>query len=107
MSVAELIIRLVIVAWLFSYFIRRHHQRLRQWVSEPEDAAIWTGKGIDVSRLMPTLSRLRVDHIAGRKSPLKDIRHRQGLIELRRQAVARLSFFQKREFDENENEHAS
>jgi|GEM_PF-3304341 len=107
MSVAELIIRLVILGWLFSYLIRRHHQRLRQWVSKPEDPAIWTGRGIDASRLLPTLGRVRVDHLAGRKSPLKHSRHRQGLIALRRQAVERLSFFQKRRSDENEGRNAT
>ena len=101
MLVAEVAIRLVVVAMLAIYLVGKHRQRVRNWVPKREDPAIWTGRGIDASKLMPMIERVRDDYIAGRHSPVRDIWCRRGLLELMRREVTRLSFFQKRKSEED------
>ena len=107
MSVAEIIIRLVVVALLVIYLVSKHRQRMLNWAPKPEDPATWTGRGIEVSKLMPTIERVRDDYLAGRHSPVRDIWYRRGLLELRRRGVTRLSFFQKRKSEEDAPQHAT
>ena len=107
MSVAEVTIRLVVVALLAIYLVSKHRQRVRNWAPKPEDPAIWTGRGIDASKLMPTIERVRDDFLAGRHSPVHDIWYRRGLLELMRREVARLSFFQKGKTEEDAHRHPS
>jgi hypothetical protein len=101
MSVAEVTIRLVVVALLAIYLVSKHRERLLNWAPKPEDPAIWTGRGIDASKLMPAIERVRDGYLAGRHSPVRDIWYRRGLLELMRREVTRLSFFQKRKSEED------
>jgi hypothetical protein len=107
MSVAEVILRLVVVALLVIYLVSKHRQRMLNWAPKPEDPAIWTGRGIDASKLMPSIERVRDDYLAGRHSPARDIWYRRGLLELMRRGVTRLSLFQKRKSEEDAHQHAT
>jgi hypothetical protein len=107
MSVEGVIIRLAIMALLAMYLVSKHRQRVRNWVPRPEDPAFWSGRGIDASKLMPTIERVRDDHLAGRISPVRDFSYRRGLLELMKREATRLSFFQRRRCEEDAHPYAS
>ena len=106
MSVTEIIVRLLVAALLISYLVSKHRQRVRNRPAEPLDPAVWTGTGIDTSRLVPRIELVRRDYLAGARSPMHDIWYRRGLLAWMRQAVAQLSFFQKRKSKDDAQGHA-
>ena len=107
MSVTEVIIRAVILGVLISYLVSKHRQRVRNRSAKPEDPANWTGKGIDASTLIPTIDRVRHDYLAVRRSPVRPIGYRRGLLAIAGRAIVRLSFFQKRKLEENAHNQAT
>ena len=106
MSIAEVIIRLAIVALLASYLVIKHRQRERNWTPN-EDPGIWTGRGIDATKLKPALDRVRRDYLATRRSSAREAGYHRRLLALMGRAVGRLSFFQKRKTEEDAPEHAA
>ncbi len=107
MSVIEVIIRAVILGLLVSYLVSKHRQRVRHRPVKLEDPALWTGKGIDASTLIPTIDRVRHDYLAVRRSPARDFRDRKGLLAIAERAIVRLSFFQKTKLEEDARKHAT
>jgi hypothetical protein len=102
MSLTEVIIRLALVALLGSYLLFKQWQRQRQCVG-PKNPIEWTGKGIDVTPIKPTLEEVR------RNYPRRQARgacfHRN-LLALARRAVTHLGYFQERETETNGEKHA-
>jgi hypothetical protein len=95
MSGTEIILWLALIALLACYVRIKRGQMLRtRW--EPCDPAKWTGKGIDVSRVMPKVEDLRRDYLAGRQ-PIKGVSFHRALVELARKAVVGLAYFQEKE----------
>ncbi len=98
MSGTEFVLWLALLALLVCYVLIKRRQVLRtQW--EPCDPAEWTGKGIDVSGLIPRVEGVRRDYLAARQ-PVKGLCFHQALLELARKAVARLDYFQHKEPDQ-------
>jgi hypothetical protein len=102
MSLTEVIVRLALVALLASYLVFRHWQRERQRVG-PKNPAEWTGKGIDVTALKPTLDEVRRSY--PRPQPTGACFHRS-LLALARRAVTHFAYFQERESQANREKHA-
>jgi hypothetical protein len=102
MSVTEVIIRLALVALLASYLVFKHCQRERQRVGS-RNPAEWTGKGIDVTALKPTLEEVRRSY--PRPSQKGACFHR-GLLALARRAVTDFAYFQEQEEQPNGEKHA-
>jgi hypothetical protein len=94
MSILEVTIWLAVVAALASYLYAKHRQRLRS-ASERYDPAKWTGKAIDVTKLKPRVEDVRRDYLAARQ-PAKGLCFHRALMDLARQAVARLAYFHDR-----------
>jgi hypothetical protein len=95
MSGLEIIFWLVVFALLAYYAWIKHRHRLRV-PPKPCDPAQWTGKGIDVSRIIPKVEVVRRDHLAVRQPP-KGLCFHRALVELARKAVADFAYFHDRE----------
>jgi hypothetical protein len=104
MSAVEIILRLAAVSLLASYLVLKHRQRLRN-LSPMEDPAKWTGKTIDVSKLIPTVDRVRNDYIAAQFQRRESLSSRRNLLALAGRAIRQLAFFRGRcrEDDPHEN----
>ena len=101
MSSLETNIELAALAVLSSYLYIKHRQRVpRQGrCSEP-----WTGRGIDVAKLQPTVEETRRAHLAAQRSTRGVFVHRS-LLGLARHTVARLAYFRDRESEEHAPTH--
>jgi hypothetical protein len=106
MSALEIILRLAAVCLLASYLVFKHRQRLRN-LSPMEDPAKWTGKTIDVSKLIPTVDRVRNDYIAAQFQRRESLSYRRNLVTLAGRAIRQLSFFRRRHRDEDAHENAA
>jgi hypothetical protein len=104
MSANEMILWLALIALLGIYWRMKHRQSLRSQ-SEPCDPK-WTGKAIDVASLKPGMDYGRRDCLAARQ-PVKGICFHRALIELARQAAARLAYFHDREPEDHVQTHSS
>lgn len=105
MSVVEIIVRLAAVALLASYLFIKHRQRVRNWPG-PQDPAEWNGRGIDATKLMPRIDRVRHDYLSARQPAVRGIWYRKALLTLAGQAVARLSFFRSRKPEDEAHKSA-
>ena len=94
MSGTEIILWLVLIALLGIYLGIKHRQILRRQ-SEPCDPAKRTGKAIDVTQLKPKVEVVRRNYLAAQQ-PANGLCFHRALIELARQAVARLAYFHDR-----------
>jgi len=94
MSNLEVIIRLTVVAALASYLYAKHRQRVRGRLGRYNPAK-WTGKAIDVTELKPRIEGVRRNYLAVQQ-PAKGLCFHRALIELARQAVAQMAYFQDR-----------
>jgi hypothetical protein len=89
---------LVLLA-LLSGFLYFNHRRRLTWRRRANDPTIWTGSGIDVTRLRPTVQQLRQDY--GAPHPRAKItRYHDALLGLARHAVSRLPYFRDRETEQ-------
>jgi hypothetical protein len=94
MSAVEIILRLAAVCLLTSYLVFKHRQRLRN-LSPMEDPVKWTGKTIDVTKLIPTVDRVRNDYIAAQFQRRESLSYRRNLIALAGRAIRQLAFFEE------------
>jgi len=102
MSALEIILWLASIAALSTYLYLKHRQRMRSQRYEP---AAWTGKGIDVTKLRPTVEDVRRAQLAARRSARGMLVHRS-LLGLARQTVAHLAYFRDRQSEEHASAHA-
>jgi hypothetical protein len=101
-SVTEVIIRLALVALLVSYLLFRQWQRDRQRIG-PTNPAEWTGKGIDVTPIKPTLEEVRRCYP---RPPRSGSCLHRNLLVLARRTVAHFEYFQEHEPTDKEEKHA-
>jgi hypothetical protein len=101
---AVFIIQLGALAVLGSYLILKHRHRVLRL--PPPDTSDWTGKGLDVSRLQPRISRLRRDYLSELVPAPDGGRFRRGLVAYARRKLGRLRFFSARSED-NLSEHSA
>jgi hypothetical protein len=94
MLLSETIFFLGLTALLSVYLYAKHRERMRS-LREQDDSVEWPGKAIDVASLKPRLERVRRNYLAARQ-PVKGLCFHRALIDLARQAVARLPFFHDR-----------
>lgn len=103
MSLTEIIIRLVLVGFLVAYLCFRYWRR--QSVSiPPSNDAEWTGKGIDVAPIKPTLEEVRRTYA---RPPTRGICFHRSLLALARRAVGHLAFFHERQSEPSHENHAN
>ena len=95
MGATEIVLWLTLLALLAGCVCIKRRQMLRT-PGEPCDPAEWTGKGIDVSGLIPKVEKVRGDYLAARQ-PVKGLCFHWALVELARKAVVGLAYFQQRE----------
>jgi hypothetical protein len=105
MSGTEIILWLGLVALLGSYLCLKHRQRVRSHYERYESAE-WTGKAIDVTELKPKVEEVRRNYLEARQ-PVKSPCFHRALIELARQAVARLAYFHDRVPEEHAQTRSS
>jgi len=96
MSLTEVIIRLALVALLGSYLLFKQWQRDRQRFG-PTKPSDWTGKGIDVTSIKPTLEAVRRNYP---RPPTQGVCFHRSLLTLARRTVAHLGYFEERENEE-------
>lgn len=99
MTTIEIVIRSVTVVALGSYLYLKHRQRLRR-ESWRLDEADWTGKPLDVATLKPTVDRVRRNPLTARL-PVSGLGFHRRLINLAKQTISRLGYFQARELAES------
>ena len=103
MSGTDIILWLGLVALLGSYFYIKHRRAVRSR-SEPSDAAKWSGNSIDVTQIKPRVEDVRRNHLPAQQ-PAKGLCFHRALIELARQAVARLAYFHDRASEDHPQAH--
>jgi hypothetical protein len=101
MSEWETILELVALAALSSYLDLKHRQRERK---QSRGSEAWTGQGIDVTKLQPTVEDTRRAYVAARRSTRGVFVHRS-LLGLARHTVVRLAYFRDRESEEHSQAH--
>jgi len=94
MSGTDIILWLGLLALVGVYICIKHRQTLHS-KPQPCDPAEWTGKAIDITPLRPKVEEVRRDYLAAHP-PAQGVCFRRALIELARQAVARLAYFHDR-----------
>ena len=102
MSLTEVIIRLAVVAVLVAFLCFKHWQRERERVG-PSNPAEWTGKGLDVSPIKPTIDEVRRTYA---RPAAKGICFHRSLLALARRAVAHLAYFRQRQPEQSNEKHA-
>jgi len=101
-SVTEVIIRLTLVALLVSYLLFRQWLRDRHRVG-PTNPAEWTGKGIDVTSIKPTLEEVRRSYP---RPPRRGTYFHRNLLVLARRTVAHFGYFQEHDPADKQEKHA-
>lgn len=94
----DLILEVAAVAVLAGYLYLKHRQRMRR-LYERYDAAEWTGKPIDVTKLKPGVEGVRRDYLAARPTARGIVFHR-GLLGLARRSITQFAYFHDRESKE-------
>jgi hypothetical protein len=105
MSVTEDIIQLMLAALLAvlgSYLILKHWQREIRRVG-PTNPGEWSGKGIDVTPIKPTLEQVRRNYPQPQR---RGVCFHRSLLALARRTVAHLGYFKERGAAANEEKHA-
>ena len=74
--------------WWYLRFRRRGRDYL------PEDQ--WPGHGIDATRVLERIHRVRSDYVAESRARPSGVTRQRGLLGAARRAVGRLSYFRKR-----------
>ena len=103
MAATEIILWVALVVLLGCYIYIKHRQWVRG-VPHQDDPEQWSGKAIDVTPLQPKVEAVRRNHLAARTSVAGVCFHR-ALLELARQAVARLGYFHDREPESHAQAH--
>jgi hypothetical protein len=102
MSLTEVIIRLALVAVLVTFLFFKHWLRERERIG-PSNPAEWTGKGIDVAPIRPTIDEVRRTYA---RPTAKGLCFHRSLLALARRAAAHLAYFQEREPEQSNEKHA-
>jgi len=90
------------VALLGSYLLFKQWQRDRQRFG-PSNPADWTGKGIDVTSMKPTLEEVRRSYP---RPAARGVCFHRHVLHIARGVVGDMRYFQEREGEEREDFHA-